>query len=248
MRLFLCFLIFDMVFRGLSVLYPWEDWVGELDMRRAPVRLPTLAECNSEPATPEVMRAVDSFWDFLKPWPEASARAKIHSWSDGGKWALCWLSTRLDLFENLVGFNNEWPMFSPSVAKRKYVARARLYFESGSEKIVRARADPEDLTNFSHWWEEKILDHELKVKEGEGRVNDVLGYCNLLSHRYPVNEAGSPLVRIRLFLVRLDLPEPGVNYREHYEKLNREPSSTYPDFYDFDVKARHGKRLTDKSD
>jgi hypothetical protein len=258
MRLFLFFILFNMIFRSMSVLYPWRDWARDLDMRRFPVRLSTRAEIAklSERATPErprpvfddLMLSVDSLWDYAKPWPEAAVRAKMRGWGDLGKWSACWLCTRMEFFENLVGFDNEWPMFSPSVGKVRHVSRARLLYADGSERIVRTRGDPEDLTRFSHWFKEKILDHELKVREGEARADESLGFCNMLSHRYAENESGSPLVTIRLFVVRFDLAPPGADYREWYARLSEEPTRTYPDFYVYDVKTRHGKCLIEQHD
>jgi hypothetical protein len=256
MRLLLTLILFDMVFRGFSVLYPWDDWADELDMRVKPRRLPTRAEwaelpaqasaaADRDPRREEVMLTLDSAWDFFKPWPEAAARAKMRTWADGGKWALTWMSSRLEFAENLVGFNEEWPMFSPSVATRKYVARARLVFADGSERTVRGLCDPEDLTRYSHWFEEKILDHELKVKEGgEGKARDNKGYCNLLAHRHPRNDAGSGLKTIYLYMVRYNLAPPGADAREWLRGQTGPPKEqVLKDFYEYDVAAREGKIL-----
>lgn len=255
MRLFLTFLLFHMVFRGFSVLYPWDDWADELDMRTMPRRLPTRAEWAELPSqattetpcprTEDVMRTLDSVWDFFKPWPEASARAKMHTWTDGGKWALAWTSSRLEFAENLVGFNEEWPMFSPSVATRKHVARARLVYADGDERTVRGLCDPEDLTNYTHWFEEKILDHELKVKEGgEGQARRNRGYCNLLAHRYPRNAYGVELKTIYLYMVRYNLAPPGADARVWLKEQSGPPEGqVFKDFFEYDVAAGEGKIL-----
>jgi hypothetical protein len=259
MRIFLCVLLFDIVFRSLSVLYPWADWADELDMRTLPVRLATRAELDrlSEKATPErphpvaddVMESFDSLWDYAKPWPEARVRAKMRSWTDGGKWGLCWLSSRWDFVESVIGFNQEWPMFSPNVGTEKWFARSRLVYADGSERIVRTLCDPEDLTRYSHWFQEKILDYELKVKEGKGCADDDFGYCNLLSHRYPHSEAGAPLARIHLFIVYYKFPPPGEDARAWLvAQTGPPPKQIYRDFYVFDATTRNGKCLIDKYD
>jgi hypothetical protein len=260
MRLFLTLILFDMLFRGFSVLYPWADWADELDMRTMPRRLPTRAEWaelpaqataeNPDPRGDDLMRTLDSAWDFFKPWPEASARAKIRTWADRGKWALAWTSSRLEFAENLVGFNEEWPMFSPSVATVKHVARARLVYADGSERAVRGLCDPEDLTRYSHWLEEKILDHELKVSEGgEARARSNRGYCNLLAHRYPRNDAGAELTTIFLYMVRYDLAPPGVDAREWLRRQSGPPrGQVMADFFRYDVATGEGKILLERYD
>jgi hypothetical protein len=137
-------------------------------------------------------------------------------------------------------------MFSPGASTYVHVTRARLRYADGSERLVRCRRDPEDLTRFSHWGEKKVLAHESKVKQRKGRIDEAWGYCNLLSHRYAHNDNGSPLVRIHLYQVRIDYPEPGVDAHAWYTEQSRNPSRVYPDFYVFDVQARHGKYLADK--
>lgn len=261
MRLFLSLLLFHMVFRSFSVCYPWGDWADELDMDSKPrLRLPTRAEWADLPSEPgdgidetrseRVWRAADSLWDFWRPWPEASARAKIHTRLDGGKWALAWLSSRMEFVENLVGVNEEWPMFSPSVGKFKQVPRGRLVYADGSERIVRGRCDPDDLTRYSHWFDEKILDYELAVRPGgEGRAADNRGYCNLLAHRHAVNDAGSPLVTVYLFMVRYDFPPPGEDAREWLLARTGPPAKhVLADFFEYDVATRDGKILLKKYD
>lgn len=259
MRLFLCVLLFAMVFRSFSVLWPTSEWADKLDMRIMPRRLPTRAELNAlsaqaseespNPVREEVLLALDSVWEFFHPWPDPAARARIRTWPDFGRWTLVWLTSRLEFCENLVGFNEEWPMFSPSVARRKWVARARLQYADGSERIVRGLSDPEDLTRYGHWWEEKILDHELKVKEGKSRSSDNFGYCNLLLHRYPKSETGASLQTISLFVVRYDLAPPGVDAYEWLRNQTGPPAKqVYADFYRFDVRTRQGTCLIDRYD
>ncbi len=258
MRLFLGLFLFNMLFRSFSVLYPWQDWADELDLTTMPRRLPTRAELAALPwraDTPqsnsirgELRRTLDSLGDFVKPWPEASARQRIHSWADGGKWALAWTSTRLGFLEGLVGVNQEWPMFSPSVSRYKLIPRARLVYADGSEQIVRGKCDPADLTCYSHWWEEKILDYELKVAPGgESKAEDNFGYCNVLQHRYPHNDQGAKLKTIYLFIVRIEHPPPGVDARAWLTvQSGPPPQQIYPDFYEFDV-AQGRSRILQRS-
>ena len=254
MRLFLGVLLFDIVFRSLSVLFPWTDWARELDMRFLPSRLPTRAELaelsardtpeEPNPGGEEVMQALGSAWRFWRPWPGEESRRRIRTAGDGGKFAFCWLCSRLEFVENVCGINEEWPMFSPNVSRRKWVPRARLVFADGSELVVRPAADPGDPTRYSHWNQEKVLDYELKVREGADHADDCFGWCNLLAHRHPRNEAGSPLVRVVCFQVRYDFPPPGADARAFLAaQAGPPPEQVYPDFYEYDVATRHGKCL-----
>lgn len=259
MRLFLGFLLFEIVFRSFSVCFNWPGWAEDLDMRTMPRRLPTRAEMaelargarpgEPDPVREDVMIALDSLWEFFKPWPGRDVRPKLRSWGDTGRWAFVWLSSRLEFLENVAGVNEEWPMFSPSVSKEQGLARARLVYADGTERVVRSRSDPEDLTSYGHWFEEKVLDYELKVQEGEGKGSDNFGWCNLLAHRHARNEAGSELKTIYLFLVRYDLTPPGADAREWMRRqTGPPPEQRYKDFYEYDVRARHGKRLLDRYD
>ncbi len=269
MRLFLGFLLFDMTFRSFSVLYPWTEWAAELEMRQLPLRFATLDERQrlARKATPEKpnpvreddREALASLGEFLLPWPSAQTAQHLDSPRAWGKYTLTFLASRLELFENLVGFNNEWPMFSPNVSRRKYLTRARLFYADGSERIVRTHADPIDLNAYAHWNEEKVLDHELKVRDSVSNELECFAWCNLLSHRYRRNAHDSPLVKICLFEVKYDLAPPGVDYRAWYmeqmrltpDHLPSEPPGpdedtewhTYADYYEFNVASHTGRRL-----
>jgi hypothetical protein len=255
MRLFLSFLVFFIVFRSFTVLFAWKEWAKDLRMRPLlPTRLATAQERaklarNATPDRPDpvredLMESLDSVWEFFKPWPGEKTRAWIRSPQDLGKWAYCWTASRLEFVENVLGINQEWPMFSPSVSKRKWVARARLIYADRSKVIVRTHGDPEDLTRYSHWFKEKVLDHELKVEDEEYRGEECLGYCNLLAHRHARNKAGKPLKKIRLFMVRYDLTPPGEDPRAWLEAQTGPPENQqFPDFYEYDVASRHGKFL-----
>lgn len=249
MRLFLFVLVFDIVFRSCSILIDRDnDWPGELSMRTMPVRLDTRAERAEKlrqwapgqpnPVTKDVKECLDSIWEFFKPWPSRDTRARIHSWRDGGKYVYCWLNTRLSFLENLVGINEEWPMFSPYVAAKKDITRARLTFADGTTRIVRQRRDPEDLCHYSHWFEEKVLNYErLVLHDGWDRYKR--GYCNLLAYRYPRNAAGSPLVSIRLFNVTYEFPPPGVDAVAHLRaQTGPPPEQISGDYFHYEVATR----------
>src|SRR5262249_9422849 len=173
------------------------------------------------------------------------ARARIAEgdvWECGGKFALCWLNTRLDFLECLAGIDQEWPMFSPNVSRGRRIARARLVFADGGEQIVRQTADPEDLTRYAHWNQEKVLDYELHVNDDQ--EDATFGWCNLLAHRHPHNEQGSPLARILVFLVRYEYPPPDVDARAFLRaQTGPPPDQVAAPYYEYDARARRGKML-----
>lgn len=257
MRLFLTLFLFDMVVRSLSVSWPWPDWLEKLEMQRLPRPLPTQAEVRAhlrgevEPNCPtlgeEILLSMDSVWHFFQPWPDAATRPRLTGKRELGRWMLAWLASRLEFCENVVGINQEWPMFSPSVSKEKRVARARLTFSDGSQYTVRGHCDPPDLTRYSHWFQEKILDYELKIQEGAGfQAQDNLGYCNLLAHRYPRNEQQASLRSVSLFMVRYQLPPPRANASDWLRAQSGPPADqVLADFYLYDVPSRKGRVLRD---
>lgn len=255
MRLLLFLLIGDMLVRGFGVLLPLPAWREELGMERQPRRLPTRAEVRellardaipySESLTEEVLRSLDSVWNFCKPWPGRDVRERIaeaDSWKRGGTFVLCWLNTRLEFLENLAGIDQEWPMFSPSVSQWRWIARARLEFADGTTQTIRQTADPADLTRFTHWNQEKVLDYELHVRDDDEIATS--GWCNLLAHRHARNEQGAALARIVVFLVRYDYPPPGTDARAFLHAQTGPPADQVrPPYYEYDARTRQGKML-----
>lgn len=263
MRLLLSLLVFDMVFRSLGVLLPHEQWREEIRIETLPQRPPTLREMDELaakateadpcPVTDRWMESADSAWDFLKPWPSAAVRATLAErlrcgecgWELGGKFAFCWLITRLGFVENLAGVNQDWQMFSPNVSKGKDLIRWRLEFADGSHEIHRIGSDPADLTRYSHWWEEKIILAETSPR----RWTDArYGYANYLRHLRPANDAGSPLARIVMFEVRYEYPGPDVDDPAEFLRRQSGPPADQirPDVWEFDVATKTGRRLDRK--
>jgi hypothetical protein len=254
MRVFLFLLLFNIAFRSLSVLYPWADWVEPLEMDRMPRRLPTQEEIAElaaktdttegfDPVAEDIFRAFDGLWDFARPWPGRATRAQLHEPSDWGAWSLVWVCSRFAFVESVIGFDQEWAMFSPNVSKRRWLTRARLTYADASEIVVRQTADPEDLTHYSHWFQEKVLDYELHVKDAVGHNSDCNGYCNLLAHRHRANAAGAPLVKISLFEILYRYPSPDDDAIAFLRAQTGPPADqVYPVYFIYDVASREGKR------
>jgi hypothetical protein len=254
-----------------------SDWADQYDVDLYPVRLSTAAELaeksrkatddNPHPVAEDFLDTADALWDYWRPWPGKKTRAKIKSWDDGAKVAACGVYGRLAFLEHLCGVNENWPMFSPSVAAVNYHTRARLVYEvdrddEESDRIVRQNVEPEDYGRYSHWFMERVTNYETRVDDDDAKP--CYGWCNYLVHRYPQNARGAPLVKIVLFQVKVYYPPPGTDPGPHYAEQNRltvspprapgsfrsdperSAAQVLPDFYEFDVAERKGRLLKDK--
>ncbi len=253
MRLFLGFLLFDTIFRSIAALTPYREWCKELNIRHYPYGLPDpeereqlarkRADADHDLVTERVMQSFDSLWDYFKPWPEAQSRKKMYGPGDAGKFAYCWMTTRLGFCENLVFAPQRWTMFSPNVGSWDPVVRARLVYQDGTRESQRTIAEPSDLAHHDNWrfLSEKWLQVTTKLQSDDDSRR---GYCNLLAHRHPRNEAGSPLVKIELIELRYDYPPPDEDARAFLDRqkvpLGKE---TIAPFYEYDVASRKGRKL-----
>lgn len=223
-RIVLFLVLFHMLFRSTDVLYPWEDWLWELKVKRMPRALPTREDLekkraeaggSNDPVLKEFRECGESLVKYWNPTPSDETRPLLNSATDWGKYGLVWTASRLQWCECILGIDQEWPMFSPNVGRRKYASRARLRFEDGSEVTIRQRSEPEDYTSFSRWRDGKNLGYDRFVLSDHGRRYEACpGYANFLSHRYPRNDAGSPLEAIIFYEVKLDFPPPDKDARE----------------------------------
>jgi hypothetical protein len=223
-RILLFLVLFHMFFRSTDILYPWEEWLPELKLKRMPKGLPTRAELakmtedadgSSEPALKAFKECGAALVRYWNPTPTDETAAELTSEIDWLKYGLAWTASRLQWCECILGADQEWPMFSPNVGKLRWATRARLRFEDGSEITIRQRSEPEDLTSYSRWSQGKNLGYDRFVFSDHGRRWDACpGYCNLLSHRYSSNAKGSPLRAIILYEVKLNFVPPGEDARE----------------------------------
>lgn len=258
MRLFLSFLIFDMVFHSLvASLTNYRDWLkDDFKLERFPKPLPTLEEIgeledktgpdNPTPVSDRILASFDSVWEFFKPWPERDTRTKLKTWQGKSKFALCWVASRLDFIESIAGIPQRWTMFSPNASKGATVARIRLKFQDGSLQDVRLHADPEDLTRYSHWFEEKILDYELKVHND---YDSRLGYCNYLKHQFKQNPRGSPLEKIYIYKIIYRYPDPEEDAEAVLRSQNGPPNwdRAGPDFV-YDVPSNRLRSIENEKE
>lgn len=217
-RILLFVVLFHMLFRSTDILYPWEDWLYELNMKRMPRGLPTreeLAKLREEANGDELVAkrwkecgsSLARYWNCV---PTDETREKINSNADWVKYGLAWTASRLQFCECIVGIDQEWAMFSPNVGKRRYMTRARLFFEDGTEFTVYSRSEPDDYTSYSRWGEGKTLGVDRFVFSDHGMRYDACpGYCNFIAHLHPKNDNGSPLQAILLYEFKVHFVPPG---------------------------------------
>lgn len=248
MRFFLGFLLFDIIGHSFLSLAPYRDWLEERKLKNFPKALPTqaqikhLLEGNEEESLGDrLLETADSVWDFYKPWPERTVRDSLTTSNDVIMYSVSWIVSRLDGLESALNIPQRWVMFSPNASRSATVARFRLKYADGSTKVIRLTADPEDLTNYGHWFEEKILDAELKVpSDWDSRV----GYCNFLAHQHARSESGAGLAAIYVYKIRYEYPVPGENIAEKLQKQNGPPEwDKNGPFFVYDPSDKSGRRL-----
>jgi hypothetical protein len=258
MRFFLGFVLFDMVFHSFAALVPYGSWCKEYEIAKMPRGLPdpelreelarASVEADHNLLTERVMSSFDSLWEYWRPWPGPESRKKMSDLEDVSKVAVAWTATRLDFIEHLFRVKQGWIMFSPNVGKYDEVYRARLVFADGSKETVRTIAEPADLVHFDsfRFGSEKWL-ISTWTRIGEGDEDSQRGFCNLLAHRRPRNEAGSALKIIYLVSVRYNYPKPGEDAREFMESqkvpLGEEKNAP---FYEYDVTTRKGRKIKER--
>src|SRR5262249_2251935 len=139
MRIFLSVFLAFLVFRTTSVLYPWRKWAEKLKVSRNPGTAPPSRgeqagilpdpDRGGRAALREPwFKSLDSLWLYARPWPGPDERTNLQSGTDFLKWYLIFANSRLGFIENAIGFDQEWPMYSPSVGTETTIPRARLIY------------------------------------------------------------------------------------------------------------------------
>lgn len=250
MRLFVFCFVGDMVVRSLLALTNCDTtWTAEYGIAANPEALPEPAELRQITAgehpqgltstTGRLWQSVASVGPYFSPVPSEATQAKLTSTVDYGKYAITWSVTRMAFLGRLVGVDQDWPMFSPNVGNEDTLGRLRLVYADGTSEICRHTADPEDLTSFGHWFEEKPIQICLKLhRDYETRM----GYCGWLTTIHKTNSAGSPLVRIEVFKVRYTYPSPSDDAFVFLSAQTGPPvAQQEPVFWIYDVATRTGK-------
>jgi len=216
MRIFLSIMVFDMIARSLLDVSPVDDWGQEFGLpeNEMPLRLPTArdlraidrrVDSNYGSRAERYQATLESVGDFFYQAPPQAVREKLQSRLDYARYGLWRLYTRLRFVGKLVGVDQSWKMFSPNVGTRDRLARFRLRYDDGSQRIVRLGIDPPDATRHFYWMFEKHIQTEAAIHRD---VDARTGYCNMLAHRHAVSERGARLSEIDVFAVEYVYPTP----------------------------------------
>lgn len=254
MRFGLGFLLFYIVSQSLLTGLPYSDWTDEFGMRSRPYRLPTREEIkalanrrsqdNPAPVADRIYESADSVWDFGKVWPSERTRRKINSWDRAAKYSVCWLVTRFDLLERIVGIDQHWLMFSPNAFDDVRVARLRLLYADNSTQVIRLLPDPPDLTRYCHFGRKRLLSVHLDLVDD---IDVQLGFCNYLMHKYPTNDSGKTLAKIYIYNIDYVYPGPDEDYLRVLSSQNGPANwdKDGPVWY-YDVEKRKPRPLSDE--
>ncbi len=224
---------------SLNIFMHHTDWLDELGMYTVPKPLPGAAERHDivtassvgGPSLGQRLAATGaSVLRFANPLPTNKVAARL---TDGRKWleyALVWGHTRLEFLGRLVGVDERWTMFSPSVGTKRTALRAVLTYADGSVVSVRSKAEPDDFTHFVRPFAQRRLQHDLDLTQ----LEDVrLNWCRYLARTRAHNTANAPLQAIALYEIRHALPPPGVDPQHHWQAENaRQLPSTPTYVYD----------------
>ena len=106
---------------------------------------------------------------------------------------------------------------------------------------IKLICDPEDLTRYSHWFQEKHLQTTTRIyRDSDAR----LGYCKMLARRMARNDRGSELIRIRVFKVHYNYPSPDDDAHAFLTEQTGPPADQIDaPFWEYDVASDKGKWL-----
>lgn len=254
LKVFLGFFLFDMTVRSVVSLTPFDDeWRKELKLRKLPPPLPTAAQREKiargdhpkySSMTERYLKVGRGLVRYFNPIPSEKSLKRIDSNSQALKYAVTWLGTRLGFWGRISGVDQNWPMFSPNVRRKRTVTHIRLVYADQSMVSVRLLPEPRRLTSFSRWFVKRPLQVQLKLhKSADSRK----GMDNYLRHRYGQNQSGSPLKRIDYYKLRYRWPKPKHNAHKYLRKQQRKArkSLEHP-YYRYSVATNRGRWLEKK--
>lgn len=234
-RFFICCCVFGILVRsGLNTFMHHMDWVEELGMFTVPLPLPSSAERAEleSQGSPRHASLKDRLWSsassvlrFASPLPSAHTAGRLDTERQWLKYATTWLHTRLEFVGRLIGVDERWTMYSPSVGTERKVVRAVLSYADGSTLSVRSLAEPRDFTTFVRPFAQRRLQHDINLSQ----LNSVRSsWCRFLADTHARHASGSPLQSIALYELRHALPPPGAESEAHWRAEDARPLPAAP--------------------
>lgn len=225
-------------------------WLEELEMYTVPLALPSRAE-RREIAEGHSSKYVSlgarllatgaSLVRFVQPLPAPRTASHLDNLTSWLHYVAVWGHTRLEFLGRLIGVEERWTMYSPSVGTSRGVVRGILHFRDGSRLEIRSLAEPADLTTFIRPFAQRRLQHDINISN----LDEVrLGWARSLAKNNPHNEHGSPLTQIDLHMVQHDLAPPHVDRQEFWARENLRPVAELP-FWRYDPVTDEGTQGSD---
>jgi hypothetical protein len=229
------------------------NWVDELAMFTMPYPLPAAAEraqlagqgegtarARSEgssaryPSLSQRLSAAGaSVIRFANPLPTTKTAQRLETSRAWLKYAAVWIHTRLEFVGRLIGVDERWTMFSPTVGTTRTVVRAVLSYADGTDVTVRSLVEPDDFTNFVRPFAQRRLQHDINLTQLEDVRSN---WCRYLARTRPNSAFGSPLDSIGLYELRHALAPPGADAAQHWMEENARALPQAPSWR-FDVTA-----------
>lgn len=217
-------------------------WLDELGMYTVPFPLPAASERSDiangrsssyRGSSERLADSAASVLRFLSPWPSHDTAARLVSYREWLAYAAVWTHTRLEFVGRLIGVDQRWTMYSPSVGTSRKVVRAKLHYEDGTTREVRSLAEPDQLATFVRPFAQRRLQHDVNLTNITA-LREV--WALELAQTYPRNTVGSPLLHVDLHWIRHPFAPPTVNSREYWQAENNR-DLTDPPIYRLDVAA-----------
>lgn len=240
-RWFIIASVFAIVVRStLNIGMHHTPWLKELGMYTVPFPLPAKSErsdlahgvsASHHSLTARLADSGASVLRFFLPWPNDETAARLTSYREWLAYAAVWTHTRLEFLGRIIGVDERWTMYSPSVGTSRKVVRARLHYEDGIIREVRSLAEPDDLATFVRPPAQRRLQHDVNLTNIAALRE---AWALKLAKTYPRSAAGSRLLHVDLHWVRHPFAPPSVNSHEHSEN-EKNRSLTEPPVFRLEV-------------
>lgn len=226
-------------------------WADDLSVFTLPFALPTEQEREEiragkskryQDVSSRFAASFSSVLRFANPVPNEKTLSKIEQPTDWLKYALVYIHSRIEFLGRLIGVDERWTMYSPTVGKTRTVARAVMWYSDGTTMEARAKTEPHDLANFVRPFSQRRLQYDINLPT---MTNVRLGWSRYLARHWPKNESGAQLEKIDFYKVTYKLPEPGQDYLKHWRSGNARKVKGEP-FWRYIVATDKGVTLENK--
>jgi len=229
---YLFYMVFSCVFTSVASVLDWSEHYG---IETSPLPLPTDAELARIRAQTDrglyaseserYRASLYSLAQFFVPGWSSTPLRNMSSISDYLSAPLVWIESRMFFVGEAIGVTQKWIMFSPNFPTEYALPRYTLFFEDGTQTVIRAECDPPaDLLEpvYPFWFNEK----RLRACYGFLSYESIrVGYFNYLRHAHPTSPSGSPLAEIHAHRVVYKFLPIGADAVTWYTEQSGPPAS-----------------------